>query len=134
MKYTYLFLVLIALATSCSKADDASVNNESGLEDSNPQVETPLVADFSLESEVVSEGDVLSITNLSSEEVTYKWIFGSNNETSTEMSPNHAFGVHGFYDITLTVNQNNKEASVTKTVEVLCHFGGGNHEPVEADF
>ena len=134
MKYTYLLLVLMALVTSCSKEDDTLKPNQVGLEVLNAQNEVRLIADFTFESQVVNEGDALNITNLSTEGVTYKWTLGSENEVSIEQTPNHSFFAHGFYDITLTItNQNNKEASITKTIEVLCNFGGGDHSTDESE-
>ncbi|WP_375238637.1 PKD domain-containing protein [Aurantibacter sp.] len=122
-----LLLSFITIAfVSCSK------DNEIEAEPSAAQEE--LIADFRFESTVVNEDSDLNITNLSKGVTTYVWDFGNDN-VFTEETPDYKYLSHGFYNVTLTVkNDINQEASITKEIEVLCNFGGGNHGPDTTDF
>lgn len=76
---------------------------------------------------LVNESEELSLTNLSSDAVSYHWDFG-NGETSTKAVPSFKFSMHGFYDVTLTVTDKaGNQNRFTKEVGVLCKFGGGEH-------
>jgi len=129
MKKYLLLLLTISFFISCSKDDDTSSELENSVQEEN----IPLVADFKFQSETISENDDLNIENLSKGAVTYQWDFGDNQIFTSEV-PDFKYFAHGIYYVTLTVtNEKGEEDSVTKTIDVLCLFGGGNHGVDEAE-
>ena len=125
-----LLLSLLLVITSCSKEED-DVLEQTNL---NADTEILLKADFNFDTDVVNESEAIYITNLSKGVNAYHWDFG-NGEVSAEQVPDLKLLSHGFYDVTLTVtNGSGKEDSITKTIEVLCLFGGGDHSTEEAEF
>lgn len=89
-----------------------------------------LSADFNLETNngFVDEKSSLVLVNYSTNAASYHWDFG-NGHTSTDAVPDYAYELHGDYDITLTVSDAfGNEREVTKSVIVLCIYGGGSHD------
>ena len=77
----------------------------------------------------VNEGASLVVVNNSQScgDVTYKWDFG-NGKTSTEKTPVISYGMHGEYNVTLTVTDSKGRVSTTtKPITVLCIFATINH-------
>lgn len=118
LKFFLALVLLIAVATSCKKAD--------ATPDSNPPT-----AEFKIQNQndEVNEGAALKVTNTSSgsTNVSYLWDFG-NGKTSTEKEPTIAFGMHGFYNLKLTVTDNQgRSSTTTQTVTVVCIYAVRNH-------
>ena len=112
-KFGFLLLTCM-LFISCSENND-----EPG-----EQI-TPLVADFSFEFETIDENSFMGIENKSEGATLYTWDFGNGNVYTDEI-PDFRFLTHGIYDVSLTVeNDLGETQSITKSINVLCVFGGG---------
>lgn len=74
-----------------------------------------LVADFSVSDTVICEGESVTFTDLSNPpSISSTWIFGDGN-SSTALSPSHAYNTAGTYSVTLQASANGCSASETKT-------------------
>jgi PKD repeat protein len=144
MKNIFLFMALLGLAACTSITSDTSdlpvVPKAEGLEvehspileieaDQGPTI-TALKADFTINNSngEVDENELLLITNLSENAVSYEWDFG-NGKTSTEKDPVHTYPIHGPYTVTLKVTDADGNVEITShEINVLCIFGGGSHD------
>ena len=109
-------ILFVSVFFSCKKADtsDAAPTSDFVIKNTNAEV---------------NEGASLMVSNnsTSSKAVTYLWDFG-NGKTSTEKDPVMAYGMHGDYNVKLTVTDATGRTSVTaKTITVLCIFATRNH-------
>ena len=110
---------MLAAVTSCKKAEVSDAPPTAGFVIQNPNGE-------------VNEGASLKVTNnsTSSNDASYLWDFG-NGKTSSEKEPTAAYGMHGDYNVKLTVTDNmGRSSTTTKTVTVLCIFANQNHAPL----
>lgn len=135
-----LFLAFSALLfIACSKDQEIVEQDGTLLEDNidvqdDTDTDIPLVADFTFGSDVVNESDDLGITNLSTGATSYTWDFGHGNVFQDEV-PDFKFLSHGIYEVTLMVrNEAGEMASVTKSIDVLCVFGGGTYGVEHSDW
>lgn len=128
-----LFLALSALLfIACSKDQEVVEQDGTLLEDdidiqddADTDTDVPLVADFEFVASQVDENEDIGIVNLSTGAVSYRWDFGFN-QTSTEENPEFSFLSHGIYPVTLQVTDaDGNSFEVTKSIDVLCVFGGG---------
>lgn len=121
-----LLLLGLTFAISCSNeqepvlfsGEDAAIQDDvsSGI---------PLTANFEFAQDIVNESDNLGITNLSTGATSYTWDFG-NGHVFTDEVPDFTFQSHGIYEVKLTVtNQAGESQTITKSIDVLCVFGGG---------
>ncbi len=102
--------------SSCKKSETNDVTPSSDFIIKNPNAE-------------VNEGASLIVVNNSKScgDATYKWDFG-NGKTSTEKTPTISYGMHGEYNVTLTVTDNKGRVStITRPITVLCVFATINH-------
>jgi PKD repeat protein len=128
MKHLFLLVIVSLMVLSCSKEE---VTNE---DFTILKEESPVIADFNFESDIVNENQDLKINNLSSGATEYLWDFGENQILKDEV-PDFKYLIHGIYEVKLTVkNENGSESSVIKQIEVLCNFGGGNHGTQTSEF
>ena len=126
-----LFLALsVVLFIACSK-DQEVVDQDGTLMDGNIDIQDdadtdePLVADFEFVATQVDENQDLGIVNLSTGAVSYRWDFGFN-QSSTDENPEFSFLSHGIYPVTLqATDADGNSIEVTKSIDVLCVFGGG---------
>jgi immune inhibitor A len=98
-----------------------------------------LSAQFKIENTnaAVKEGDAVQLTVGTGEgsscqhhSVSYHWDLG-NGKTCDSKIPCFHYGMHGAYNITLTVTDDEgKTASYTRTITVLCIFIDPNHAPL----
>jgi len=147
MKNFFILFALISLTifTSCNKQaiEDSFVPVTPNQElPSSPDINTKTnnhnfsnivnagKADFTINNEdnTLNEGDALLLTNNSIDAVSFHWDFG-NGDTSTEAHPTHAYEIHGYRTITLTITDSNGIThQTTNEILVLCRFGGGSHQ------
>ena len=86
-------------------------------------------ADFTInnEDDIVNEGDILLLSNISVNAVSYHWDFG-NGDTSIEAQPTYNYEIHGNRTVTLTITDSNgKTHQTSNEILVLCVFGGIDH-------
>lgn len=93
-----------------------------------PQVEEPLQAKFSVEvpdANNIFENQTLRFKNESTGYTSCHWDFG-NQVKSRVNEPDHFYGMHGYYTVTLTVwNDKGERATTEQPVSILCNFTGG---------
>lgn len=114
MKKLAFLLLTSVLFINCSDDNDVASDQK-----------TPLVADFSFEFEIIDENSFMGIENKSEGATSYTWDFGNGN-VFTDETPDFRYITHGIYDVSLTVkNDLGETQSITKSINVLCVFGGG---------
>ncbi len=138
MSKVYLFacLILVATISSCSlhEVEDSLNPNTTELE---YQLSNELSintldaskADFSIDNNngIINEGDVLMISDLSTNAVSYHWDFG-NGAVSDKALPEYSYDRHGDYTVTLSITDKFGEVKSTSLdITVLCVFVGSIH-------
>lgn len=126
MKKLFILSALVSLTVffSCSL-------NPALEDDFVPAIEEPSLpgkASFAINTEDdIFENYLLSITNNSSNAVSYHWDFG-NGVTSTEALPTYKYPMHGTYAVVLTITDSfGNTDHANQEITVLCVFGGGGH-------
>lgn len=135
MKLNYLYLVIVVcLFFSCSQNEEEFVEDSPlTIEKPTNNLEEPLTADFDFNTLIINEQDDIGVTNLSTGATSYEWDFGNGTKSYNKI-PDFKYLIHGTYYVRLKVkNDKGEEASVKKSIEVLCLFGGGIHTTEESE-